>query len=194
MRTPSNMLSLGTQAPAFSLPDTQGRMIDLEQAVKENGLLVAFICNHCPYVLHVIDEFVSLANRALEQGVGVVAISANDVENYSDDSPENMKRFARQYGFQFPYLYDESQQVALAYQAACTPDFYLFNGEKALVYRGQFDASRPGNGVEVTGEALAAAVSALLNGESPSDNQTPSVGCNIKWKADRVPEYFPPKP
>lgn len=182
-RTPSNMLELATVAPDFALPDTiSGEIVTLTQIKKEKGILVMFICNHCPYVIHVKDEIVKLANEYQPQGIGFVAISANDIVNYPDDAPDKMKDFAVQNGFTFPYLYDESQEVAKSYDAACTPDFYLFDSNLALVYRGRLDESRPGNDIPVTGSDLRTALEALLAGTAISEKQYPSIGCNIKWK------------
>ncbi|MEM0993748.1 MAG: thioredoxin family protein [Bacteroidota bacterium] len=182
-RTPSNMLALKTIAPDFILPDTiTDKNVSLNEAAGEKGTLIMFICNHCPYVLHVKEEVVNIAKAYQEKGIGVVAISANDVDNYPDDSPEKMKIFAAQNGFTFPYLYDETQSVARAYDAACTPDFYLFDSDKHLYYRGRMDASRPGSGVPVTGGDLRAALDDLLAEKVEPVEQYPSVGCNIKWK------------
>ncbi len=178
--TPSNMLPLGTTAPDFRLPDvSSGETKSLSELKSEKATLVMFICNHCPFVKHVKDQLIALAKDYEDQGVSCVAISSNDVANYPDDSPEKMK----EEGYPFPYLYDESQEVAKAYQAACTPDFYLFDGNLSLVYRGQLDDSRPGNDIPVTGKDIRNALDALLAGESPSEDQKPSVGCNIKWIA-----------
>lgn len=182
-RTPSNMLDLGTQAPNFTLfNSTDGKSLSFSDVHGTHGTVVMFICNHCPYVMHVFEGIASLANDYMEQGFGFVAISSNDVENYPDDSPELMKKTAEEQGFNFPYLYDESQDVAKAYDAACTPDFYLFDAERALVYRGQMDNSRPGNDVPVSGKDLRAALDALLAGTPIDSLQKPSLGCNIKWK------------
>ena len=181
--TPSNMLPLGTRAPEFTLPDViSGQDIALNDVAGPHGLLVMFICNHCPYVKHVQEELVRLSNDYQEKGIGMVAISANDVEAYPEDSPDAMREEAKKWQYAFPYLYDETQQVAKAYDAACTPDFYLFNKNLELVYRGQLDKSRPGNDLPVTGEDLRAAMDDLLMGNPISTEQYPSVGCNIKWK------------
>lgn len=181
--TPSTMMPLGTQAKDFELPDTlSGETIKLQQARGEKGLLVMFICNHCPYVVHIQQALGKLADDYTTQGLGIVAISANDVDNYPQDSPEKMTAFARSNGFHFPYLYDQSQAVAKAYAAACTPDFFLFDENLQCVYRGQFDDSRPGNNMAVTGGDLRNAIDALLAGESVDQNQKASIGCNIKWK------------
>lgn len=186
-RTPSNMLDLGTPAPEFFLPEpASGKSISLD-AFTDKPVLVAFICNHCPYVLHILDEFVSFANSYQEKGLATVAINSNDVENYPDDSPEKMVEIAQAKGFAFPYLYDESQSVAQAYRAACTPDFFLFDQSRKLVYRGQFDASRPRNDDPVTGADMRRACDALLAGEAIPGDQIPSLGCNIKWKAGNEP-------
>lgn len=182
-RTPSNMLDLGTEAPDFSLIDTvSDTLMDLKTVKGENGTVVMFICNHCPFVIHVNEQLVKLANDYRSQGIGFVAISSNDVVNYPQDGPDLMKENAKNQGYPFPYLYDETQAVAKAYNAACTPDLYLFNSELKLVYRGQLDDSRPGNGLPVTGEDLRDALEALLSGQAISKDQKPSIGCNIKWK------------
>ncbi len=189
-QTPSTMLEIGTPAPAFSLPEAGGeRTVDLQDFTGQ-PLLVVFSCNHCPYVLHILESFTEFANSAARQGLGVVMISANDVAGYPDDSPEKMAALAARMGFEFPYLYDESQAVAIAYRAACTPDFFLFDAEHRLVYRGQYDGARPGNSVPVTGADMRAAVDALMAGNEISPEQVPSVGCNIKWRAGNEPDYF----
>lgn len=182
-RTPSNMLELGTEAPHFSLPDTiSGRELSLTDLASDKATLIMFICNHCPFVLHVNEELVRLAADYQSKGVSFIAISSNDIINYPQDSPDRMKKLAKEVGYRFPYLYDESQEVAKNYQAACTPDFYLFDGELKLAYRGQLDASRPGNNIPVTGEDLRAAMDSLLAGTPVSSDQKPSMGCGIKWK------------
>lgn len=181
-RTPSNMLELGTPAPGFSLPDPHGNIHTRDQVAGKHGLLVAFYCNHCPFVKHIRERFVRITSEFMDKGIGVVAINSNDVENYPDDAPEKMAEESDTYGYRFPYLFDESQEVARAYDAACTPDFYLFDANQKLAYRGQFDDSRPGNGEPVTGADLAAAMQALVDGGKPSADQKPSLGCNIKWK------------
>jgi peroxiredoxin len=182
-QTPSNMLPLGTKAPGFSLPDTvSGRSLTLDQLRGARGTVVMFICNHCPFVKHVNAELVRAARDYKPKGIAFVAISSNDVANYPDDSPERMKEAALQLGYPFAYLYDATQDVAKAYQAACTPDFYLFDASLACVYRGQFDDARPGNGQPVNGKDLRAAMDALLAGKPIDPAQKPSVGCNIKWK------------
>lgn len=188
--TPSTMLGIGTQAPDFSLPDpASGNSVSLAEFA-DKPLLVVFSCNHCPYVLHILESFTNFANEAQRRGLAVVMISANDVAGYPADGPDKMAALAQSYGFEFPYLYDESQQVALAYRAACTPDFFLFDSAHRLVYRGQYDGSRPGNQVVVDGSDMRAAVDALLEGKAISDDQIPSVGCNIKWRAGNEPDYF----
>lgn len=177
------MLAIGTSAPAFELPDAiSGTKISLNEVVGERGTLVYFICNHCPYVIHVIDALVDVANDYEQNGIGTVAISSNDVVKYPVDSPENMEAFALNNLFTFPYLYDESQEVARAYDAACTPDIYLFDGERKLYYRGRLDASRPNSDKPVTGEDLRAAIDGLLTGAPSPEKQYPSAGCGIKWK------------
>lgn len=182
-RTESTMMPLGTTAPAFSLPDTiSGQKISFDQIKSEHGTVVMFICNHCPYVIHVQKQIVELVNEFENQGIGFVAISSNDVENYPDDSPELMKVHAEKYGFSFPYLYDESQDVARAYQAACTPDFFVFDKEDKCVYRGRMDSATPGNDVPVSGADLRLALNNLIAGLPISTDQFPSMGCNIKWK------------
>lgn len=182
-RTPSTMLPLGTELPAFSLPEPRtGAEIGSEDYAGQ-PLVVAFVCNHCPFVVHIWESFVAFADEAAERGVNTVAISSNDVDNYPDDSPEKMAELAHRSGANFAYLYDESQAVARAFDAACTPDFYLFDAAGKLVYRGQFDAARPGNGEPVDGADMRAAVDALLAGRAIGADQRPSMGCNIKWKA-----------
>jgi peroxiredoxin len=188
--TPSTMLGIGTQAPDFSLPDpASGNSVNLADFAGK-PLLVVFSCNHCPYVLHILESFTEFANEAQRRGLGVVMISANDVTGYPADSPQKMAALAQQHGFEFPYLYDESQQVAMAYHAACTPDFFLFDANHRLVYRGQYDGSRPGNKIAVDGSDMRAAVDALLAGNEITGDQVPSVGCNIKWRAGNEPDYF----
>ena len=181
--TPSTMMPLGTIAPDFCLPDTvSGKTLSLSDLKGTQGTLVMFICNHCPYVIHVKEELVRIAKDYQPKGVSVIAISSNDVENYPQDRPELMKALAEASGFTFPYLYDESQDVARAYNAACTPDLFLFDAEFKCVYRGQLDGSRPKNDIPVTGKDLRMALEALLNGREISKEQVPSIGCNIKWK------------
>ena len=189
-RTPSTMVPLGTAAAEFNLPNVDGRMVSLDTAAGPRGTLVMFICNHCPFVKHVADQLAQVGCEAIGRGIGVVAISANDVATHPADSPEQMVREAEERGYPFPYLYDESQEVAKAYKAACTPDFFLFDPYRRLVYRGQLDDSRPGNGVPVTGHDLRQAIEALVAGRSPVAEQRPSIGCNIKWKPGNEPEFF----
>lgn len=182
--TPSTMLSLGSPAPDFQLPDVvSGDTVTLGSFANKQALLVMFICRHCPFVVHVQEELARLGSDYKTRNVGIVAISSNDADAYPDDSPANLKAMAEELGFAFPYCYDESQEVARAYQAACTPDFYLFGGQRELVYRGQLDGSRPGNNEPVTGKDLREAMDAVLSGSAVSDVQMPSIGCNIKWKA-----------
>jgi peroxiredoxin len=187
--TASEMLALGTPAPQFRLPDTEGRMVSLDDFEGAKAYLVIFMCNHCPYVKHVLHKMVDLIKDYQGKSVAVAGINSNDVANYPDDSPDKMAEVARQAGFTFAYLYDEDQKVAKAYRAACTPDFYLFDSDKKLVYRGQMDDSRPGNDVPVTGADLTAAVDAVIEGRPVSEEQKPSMGCNIKWKQGNEPEY-----
>ena len=188
--TPSTMLGIGTQAPEFSLPDpASGKQVSLADYTGK-PLLVVFSCNHCPYVLHILESFTEFANEAQRRGLALVMISANDVAGYPADGPEKMAALSQSYGFEFPYLYDESQQVAMAYRAACTPDFFLFDSAHRLAYRGQYDASRPRNQVAVDGSDMRAAVDALLTDKAVSQDQIPSVGCNIKWRAGNEPDYF----
>jgi len=182
VRTLSSMLPLGTTAPDFSLPDTQGKKVSLSDFQAAPVLLVIFMCNHCPFVIHIREKLVELVKKYQQAGVAVVAINSNDVENYPEDSFEKMAEYARKYGYTFDYLFDESQEVARSYDAACTPDFFLFDKERRLVYRGQLDDSRPQSGIPVTGADLTAAIEALLAGEEVTQDQKPSLGCNIKWK------------
>lgn len=185
--TPSNMLPLGTPAPDFHLPDTQGKIVNLDDFRNAKGLLVVFMCNHCPYVKHIRSALAQFARDYQPKGLAIVGINSNDADKYPDDSPEKMITEAREAGYVFPYLYDATQAVAKAYQAACTPDFFLFDAEQKLVYRGQFDSSRPKNDIPVTGADLRAAVDALLAGRPISADQVPSIGCNIKWKPGNEP-------
>jgi peroxiredoxin len=181
--TPSTMIPLGTKAPDFTLPDAvTGTMVRLQDIKSNKATVVMIICNHCPYVKHVRHEFPRLAEDYQPKGVTFVAISPNDIKAYPEDSPENMKKMAKQVGIKFPYLFDESQEVARAYYAACTPDFYVFDKDMKLVYRGQMDGARPGNGVPVTGKDLRAALDNILAGKPVSQDQRPSLGCSIKWK------------
>lgn len=191
VETPSTMLALGTAAPKFKLPDPAGKIVSLDDFKGATALVVAFICNHCPYVKHIRTQFAAFAKEYQARGVGVVAISSNDVENYPDDAPDKMAEEIKSAGYTFPYLYDESQQVAKDYRAACTPDLYVFDKGQRLVYRGQFDDSRPKNGRPVTGADLRKAVDAVMAGREVDANQRPSIGCNIKWKPRNAPEYFP---
>lgn len=193
VRTASTMLPLGTKAPAFALPDTDGKTVDLSEFADSKALLVIFMCNHCPYVKHVADQLKALSDDYMPKGLGVVAISSNDADKYPDDSLEAMATEKSERGYEFAYLFDESQEVAQSYAAACTPDFYLFDSEQKLVYRGQLDSSRPKSDIPVTGEDLRAAIDAVLNGQKPSEQQTPSIGCNIKWKEGNEPNYFNPQ-
>lgn len=190
--TPSTMLPLGTPAPDFALPDVvSGKIVRRSDFEGKAGLVVLFICNHCPYVKLIREGLAAFGRDYLPKNIGIVAINANDVANYPDDSPEKMKLEAETVGYPFPYLFDETQEVAKAYRAACTPDIYLFDADHKLVYRGQFDDARPGNGKPVTGADLRAACDALLAGRSiPEAEQKPSVGCNIKWKPGNAPDYF----
>ena len=181
-RTPSEMIPLGSKAPDFKLPDPDGRYYSRDEILGAKGLLVIFMCNHCPFVKHVAEELGRLGDEYPEKGLGIVGINSNDIQNYPDDSPAEMKKFARKYGLSFPYLFDESQDTAKAYSAACTPDFFLYDSNLELVYRGQLDSSRPGNEYPVTGEDLRAAMQALLEGKPVSPDQKPSIGCDIKWK------------
>lgn len=182
--TPSTMIPLGTTAPDFRLPDVvNGRTVSRADFTDKNPLLVMFICRHCPYVVHVQDELARIGRDFVPRGVAIVAISANDAVSHPDDAPDGLRRQAREAGFSFPYLYDETQAVARAFGAACTPDFFLFDGNRRLVYRGQLDDSRPGNDKPVTGRDLRAALNAALSGQKISDAQRPSAGCNIKWKS-----------
>ena len=182
-RTPSTMVSLGTKAPDFTLPDTiSGRDISLLEIKGQKATVIMFICNHCPFVKHVNTELVKLANDYRIKGVGFVAISSNDVTNYPDDSPELMAQLARQLKYPFPYLFDELQEVARAYDAACTPDFFVYDKHLRLVYRGQLDDSRPGNEIPVTGKDIRHALDCLINNDPVPEFQRPSIGCNIKWR------------
>jgi peroxiredoxin len=184
------MLPLGTQAPSFRLPDPSGVIISLPDFKRAPALLVVFMCNHCPYVKHIRDGLAKLARDYRTKDVAVVGINSNDVDGYPADSPAKMAEEAASAGYVFPYLYDETQAVAKAYRAACTPDFYLFDKDQRLVYRGQFDDSRPGNGIPVTAKDVRAALDAVLAGKPVPPNQTASIGCNIKWKPGNQPDYF----
>jgi len=189
-RTPSTMLELGTRAPDFDLPDPlSGGSVSLSD-YRDMPLLIVFSCNHCPYVLHLLKSFAEYAREVRKSGLSMVMINANDIDNYPADSPQKMIDLAKEYELDFPYLYDESQQVAMAYRAACTPDFFLFDSQHRLVYRGQYDASRPGNDEEITGVDLKSASQALLEDKAISAQQLPSMGCNIKWRAGNEPHYI----
>jgi len=187
--TASVMRELGTEAPPFRLPDANGRMVSRDDFSAARALLVVFWCNHCPFVKHIKQAFSDFAREYQPRGLAVVAINANDVAAQPQDSPEQMKKDIETFGYTFDYLIDESQDVARAYRASCTPDFFLYDGERRLVYRGQFDSRRPSNNVPVTGEDLRAAVDAVLAGRPVPTEQQPSIGCNIKWKPGREPEY-----
>ena len=193
VQTASDMLPLGTRAPAFCLEDAvSGRSVSLDEQPADRPLLVMFICNHCPFVVHVRGQFARLQEE-YDGRLSIVAINSNSLETHPQDGPEHMRALARELGWRFPFLFDESQEIAKAYHAACTPDFFLFSpGEgtqRKLVYRGQLDGSRPGNGVPVTGTDLRAAIDAVLAGKPPSDDQKPSIGCNIKWRRGSAPDY-----
>lgn len=189
--TPSTMLPIGTQAPNFLLPNAlSGGTVALSDFKEAKALLVMFICNHCPYVVHIRKDFGPLAKEFANRGLQVVAINANDLDNYPQDGPPHMKALAQAEGWDFPYLMDEDQSVAKAYQAACTPDFFLFDGQQKLAYRGQWDESSPGNTKVVNGASMRSAVQSVLNGDSAQAQQTPALGCNIKWKAGNSPAYF----
>jgi peroxiredoxin len=189
--TPSTMLPLKTAAPDFSLPDVvTGKTISLRNFAAKKGLLVMFICQHCPYVQHIKKELAKLSHDYAQKDIGMVAISSNDADNYPDDAPAGLKALAQEQGFTFPFCHDETQEIAKAYTAACTPDFFLFNKERELVYRGQLDESRPGNGKPVTGRDLRAAIDAVLADKPVDSHQVPSIGCNIKWKPGKEPSYF----
>lgn len=189
-KTPSTMLELGTLAPDFKLTDTDGQLVSLDDFRGKNGLLVMFICNHCPYVVHIASHLAQLTKEYMAKGIGVVAINSNDTTKYPDDAPEKMKEEKAKRGYAFPYLFDETQKVAHAYQAACTPDIFLFDKDFSLQYRGQYDASRPSNSEPVTGADLKGAMDALLADKKPSAEQVPSIGCNIKWRAGNEPSYY----
>lgn len=188
--TPSTMLPLGTKAPDFQLPDVvSGKTISLNSFAGKKGLLVMFICRHCPFVKHVQGELAQIGKDYANTDIGIVAISTNDAANYPDDAPDKLKEMAQQLGFTFPFCYDESQEVAKAYTAACTPDFFLFDSDHQLVYRGQLDDSRPSNNLPVTGKDLRAALDAVLASQTVNSDQKPSIGCNIKWKPGNAPVY-----
>ena len=193
VKTASTMLPLGTQAPDFSLVNVDSATVQLGD-FSGKPLLVIFMCNHCPFVVHLREALAAFGDEYQAKGLSIVGISSNDVDGYPQDGPEEMKTEAASAGYNFPYLYDADQSVAKAYKAACTPDFFLFDNDHSLVYRGQFDSSRPGNDVQITGEDLRKACDAVLAGEEVSSQQTPSIGCNIKWKPDAAPEYFTGEP
>ena len=190
VRTASTMLALGTTAPQFSLPDARGRTVSLGVFHGAPAYLVIFMCNHCPFVKHVAGKLAELAEEYQKRGVAVVGINSNDFQAFPDDAPDKMAEEIDVRNYTFPYLIDESQAVAKAYRAACTPDFFVFDRDCRLVYRGQMDSSRPGNDLPVTGEDLRAAMDAVLEGRPVPSEQRPSLGCNIKWKPGNEPEYF----
>ena len=192
VKTASTMLTLGEKAPDFSLPNVDGRNVSLDDFGQTPALLVMFMSNHCPFVKHVAEELARLGKDYQARGAAIVGINSNDVDNYPDDSPKNMQKEVQIRGYTFPYLFDESQEVAKAYRAACTPDFFLFDKDRSLVYRGQLDSSRPGNDLPVNGEDLRAALDAILEGKPVTQEQKPSIGCNIKWKEGAAPDYFNP--
>ncbi|MEX2288350.1 MAG: thioredoxin family protein [Planctomycetaceae bacterium] len=194
VKTASTMLALGTKAPDFSLPNIDGKTVSLADFADRKGLLVIFMCNHCPFVIHLRKALAGFGREYQPKGLAVVGISANDVATHPDDSPQKMAEEAKSAGYTFPYLYDETQKVAKAYGAACTPDFYLFDKNRHLVYRGQFDDSRPESGIPVTGADMRAAADAVLAGKKVPEKQKPSIGCNIKWKSGNEPAYFTGKP
>lgn len=188
--TQSTMNELGSMAPNFNLPGIDGQMVSLDTFSGSRAYLLMFICNHCPFVVHVIKTLAKVCEDFQSKKIAVVAINSNDIDKYPADSPEKMKAFASEHSLSFPYLFDESQEVAKAYKAACTPDFFLFDAQRKLVYRGQLDGSRPGNQEPNDGSDLKTAVEKLLKGDRPLENQVPSIGCNIKWRAGNEPEYF----
>jgi peroxiredoxin len=191
VETTSTMMPLGAEAPDFTLPDVvSDDDVSLDDFADEKALLVIFLCRHCPFVQHIKNELARIGRDYEDRGLGVVAISANDADTYADDSPESLREFARETGFNFPLCHDETQEVAKAYRAACTPDFFLFDENRELVYRGQLDDSRPGSDTPVDGSDLRSAIDAVLAGEEVTEEQKPSIGCNIKWKPGNEPEYF----
>ena len=192
VKTASTMLALGQKAPDFSLPNVDGRSVSRDDFAPAPALLVMFMSNHCPFVKHIAEQLAHLGKDYQARGVAIVGINCNDVDKYPDDSPKNMQNEVQVRGYTFPYLFDESQEVAKAYRAACTPDFFLFDKDRALVYRGQLDRSRPGNDLPVSGEDLRAALDAVLAGKPVAQEQKPSIGCNIKWKEGAEPDYFNP--
>ncbi len=190
-RTPSQMIELGTEAPNFSLPDVvSGENVSLDSFPDAKGYMIAFICNHCPFVQLIRHEFARYGREYSNKGIAVIAINSNDIQAVPDDAPDKMKDDARRFGYNFPYCLDEDQSVAKAYHAACTPDLYLFDAERKLYYRGQFDETRPGSDTPVTGRDLRAASDALLAGQPAPEPQHPSLGCNIKWRPGNEPDYF----
>jgi peroxiredoxin len=194
VKTASTMRALGERAPSFSLPNIDGKTVSLSDFKGKPGLLVIFMCNHCPFVIHLRSALAAFGKEYQAKGLGIVGISSNDITTHPDDSPLRMKEEAKSAGYTFRYLFDESQAVAQAYGAACTPDFFLFDAQHRLVYRGQFDDSRPGNGKPINGADLRAACDAVLAGKAISSKQKPSIGCNIKWKSGREPAYFTGQP
>ncbi len=188
--TPSTMLPLGTLAPDFSLPDSDGNTVSLGDFADAQALLVVFMCNHCPYVIHLKKDLAALAAEYSARGVATIAINANDRENYPQDAPDKMAEDKAEFGYVFPYLMDDSQETAKAYRAACTPDFYVFDKDRRLAYRGQFDDSRPGNDKPITGQDIRAALNAVLAGNPVGGEQVASMGCNIKWRSGNEPDYF----
>ncbi len=186
----STMLALGTAAPDFSLPDTTGQLVSLADYKQAPATLVVFLCNHCPYVKHIANQFAEFVREYQAKGVAVIGINANDVSKHPDDSPQKMAEEAKKIGYTFPYLYDETQEVAKSYRAACTPDFFLFDKDHKLAYRGQFDGSRPDNKIAVTGQDLRMALDAVLQDQPVPAEQKASMGCNIKWRAGNEPGYF----
>jgi peroxiredoxin len=194
VKTASTMRPLGQHAPDFSLPHVDGKTVSLADFSGKRGLLVIFMCNHCPFVIHLRSALAAFGKEYQSKGLGIVGINSNDINTHPDDSPEGMKQEAMSAGYTFPYLFDETQEVAQAYGAACTPDFFLFDSDRRLVYRGQFDDSRPGNNKPITGADLRAACDAVLAGKPVSSTQKASIGCNIKWKEGHAPEYFTGRP
>jgi peroxiredoxin len=190
VKTASTMLELGTKAPDFSLPNVDGKTVSLSSFADNPGLLVIFMCNHCPFVIHLRSALAAFAKEYQAKGLAIVGINANDVATHPDDSPVRMVAEAKQAGYTFPYLFDETQSAARAYRAACTPDFFLFDKDRRLVYRGQFDDSRPQSGIPITGKDLRSACDAVLSGKKVPEPQKPSIGCNIKWKPGNEPDYF----
>jgi len=190
VKTASTMSRLGTQAHDFRLINVDGRTVSLSDFKDAKALLVIFMCNHCPFVKHIAEGLTKLANDYMPRGVAIVGINSNDTSTHPEDSPEKMVQEVEQRGYPFPYLFDEDQSVAKAYRAACTPDFFLYDAKRTLVYRGQLDSSRPNSGIPVTGKDLRTALDAVLAGKQVDEDQAPSIGCNIKWKAGNEPEYF----